>query len=103
MSANHKPLDTIAARARIPSATYRLQFNRDFTFAQATAVAEYLSQLGMSDCYASPLFQAGPESNHGYDVCSFAQFNPALGSPEDFDRFGARLKDLGLGLLLDMV
>ncbi len=89
--------------ARIPRATYRLQFNRQFTFQQATELADYLADLGISDCYASPLFRAGPQSSHGYDICAFDQFNPNLGSAEDFDRFAARLRQLGLGLLLDMV
>jgi (1->4)-alpha-D-glucan 1-alpha-D-glucosylmutase len=93
----------IASNRTIPSATYRLQFNRQFTFAQAAAIAGYLRDLGISDCYASPLFQAGPQSTHGYDICAFDRINPHLGGAADFDRFTARLKDLGLGLLLDMV
>ena len=32
-------------RSPIPLATYRLQLNRDFTFAQATAIVPYLSHL----------------------------------------------------------
>ena len=96
-------LEEMAARCPIPSATYRLQFNRDFTFAQATAMADYLRDLGITDAYASPLFQAGPESTHGYDTCSFGQFNGALGSQRDFDAWSARLRQLGLGLILDLV
>ncbi len=88
---------------RVPGATYRLQFNRDFTFSQAGGALDYLAELGITDIYASPLFRAGPQSTHGYDVCSFNEINPGIGSPEDFDRFTAQLKSLGLGLLLDMV
>jgi (1->4)-alpha-D-glucan 1-alpha-D-glucosylmutase len=91
------------ARRIIPRATCRLQFNRDFAFAHAAAVAEYLGELGISDCYASPLFKAAPASTHGYDICGFDQINPALGGEHDFERFAAGLKQLGLGLLLDMV
>jgi len=91
------------ARKRIPGATYRLQFNGGFTFKRATEIAEYLLELGITDLYASPIFKAGPGSTHGYDVCSFEQINPALGGSEQFDRFAARLQQLGLGLLLDMV
>src|SRR5208337_1150625 len=43
----------------IPRATYRLQLNRDFTFAQATAIVPYLAQLGISHCYISPCLKAG--------------------------------------------
>lgn len=88
---------------RIPGATYRLQFNRDFTFQQAGEILEYLRELGVMDVYASPLFQAGPESTHGYDICCFGKINPNIGTEEDFERFNARRHELGLGLLLDMV
>src|ERR1700745_3452141 len=98
------PLETLtAARPRVPVPTSRLEFNRDFTFQQAFEITGYLQDLGVSDCYASPLFQAGPESTHGYDICSFEQLNPALGSREQFDLWTGRLAELGLGLILDMV
>lgn len=90
-------------KPRIPCATYRLQFNRGFTFQQANELADYLLNLGVSDLYASPLFQAGPESTHGYDTCAFDRFNSQLGGREAFDRLTRRLQELGLGLLLDMV
>lgn len=103
MNPSLQQLDEIAARRRTPIATYRLQFNREFTFAQAQDISEYLAGLEITDVYASPLFQAGPESTHGYDICSFEQLNPALGSREEFDAFIGRLQELGLGLILDMV
>src|SRR6185436_9195088 len=79
------------------------QFNRHFTFSQAGEIISYLADLGLSDVYASPLFLAGPESMHGYDVCDFNQLNPALGTPGDFDHFIEKLRDHRLGLLLDIV
>src|SRR5436190_4680745 len=88
---------------RRPSASYRLQFNRHFGFQQALDLLPYLNELGISDCYASPLFQARPESLHGYDVCDFARLNPDLGAPEDFERFCAQLHQKNMGLLLDIV
>ncbi|HWX19284.1 MAG TPA: malto-oligosyltrehalose synthase [Candidatus Binatia bacterium] len=88
---------------RSPLATYRWQFNNQFTFRQALAAADYLSELGISDCYASPLFKAEPQSTHGYDICGFDQFNPNLGSAAEFEQMAARLERLGLGLLLDIV
>jgi len=88
---------------RIPGATYRLQFNREFTFQQARGILDYLRELGVSDVYASPLFQAGPQSTHGYDTCCFSKINPNIGSIEDFERYTTDLKERGLGLLLDLV
>ena len=87
----------------IPDATYRLQFNASFTFAQAQDLLAYLQELGISHCYASPVFQAGPQSTHGYDVCSFEAVSPVLGGPAGFAQFCTRLRALGMGLVLDMV
>ena len=52
----------------LPSATYRLQLNREFTFADATRIVPYLARLGISHIYASPILKARPGSMHGYDV-----------------------------------
>src|SRR5438309_6164738 len=88
---------------RVPGATYRLQFNRQFAFQQATDIAEYLRALGITDCYTSPILKATPHSTHGYDICDFNQLNPGLGTPSDFDDLVARLRELEMGLILDMV
>ncbi len=88
---------------RTPCATYRLQFNRGFTLREANEILAYLSELGISDIYASPLFEAGPQSTHGYDTCSFERLNPNLGSAEDFGRLASDLKRRAMGLLLDVV
>jgi (1->4)-alpha-D-glucan 1-alpha-D-glucosylmutase len=88
---------------RVPTATYRLQFNRDFTFQHAIEILDYLKDLGFSDCYASPLFRAGPQSTHGYDICCFSELNPSLGGLEGFRRFSAAAREREIGLLLDMV
>jgi len=88
---------------RIPTCTYRLQFNRWFTFAQAREIVPYLRALGISDVYASPYFQAGPESLHGYDITDHNNLNPAIGSQEDFDAWIAELHAHGVGQVLDFV
>jgi (1->4)-alpha-D-glucan 1-alpha-D-glucosylmutase len=87
----------------IPGSTYRLQLNQDFTFQDATEIAEYLNQLGITDCYASPIFAAGPGSSHGYDVCDWDMLNPRIGDQSDFDHWSERLRELGMGLVLDIV
>jgi (1->4)-alpha-D-glucan 1-alpha-D-glucosylmutase len=88
---------------RIPVATYRLQFNSQFSFGQATEVLRYLAELGITDAYASPLFLAAPQSAHGYDVCGYNRLNPELGSESEFENFASELRRLRMGLLLDMV
>ncbi|HEX7859021.1 MAG TPA: malto-oligosyltrehalose synthase [Verrucomicrobiae bacterium] len=88
---------------RVPLATYRFQFHKGFTFRDAGALLPYLRDLGISDVYASPIFLAGPESTHGYDICGFDRINPNLGTQQDFEGFTAEIKKLGMGLLVDMV
>jgi (1->4)-alpha-D-glucan 1-alpha-D-glucosylmutase len=92
-----------ARPSRIPLATYRLQFNSDLTFDRAAAAVDYLDALGISDVYASPVFTARAGSVHGYDVVDHDRVNPELGGEEAFDRLAARLRDRGMGLVLDLV
>ncbi|HLK92282.1 MAG TPA: malto-oligosyltrehalose synthase [Polyangia bacterium] len=89
--------------ARIPICTYRLQFNKDFNFRDATALCDYLSALGVSDVYASPLLAARPGSTHGYDVVDHGRLNPELGTESDLDGLSAALRARGMGLVLDVV
>lgn len=88
---------------RIPMATYRLQFNRAFTFRDAARLVPYLHALGISDCYSSPYFKATPGSLHGYDVTDHNVLNPEVGSEEEYNAFVQELQRYGLGQLLDMV
>ena len=88
---------------RIPTSTYRLQFNRQFTFAQAREIVPYLHALGISDCYASPYFQARAESLHGYDITDHNKLNAAIGSREEYDAWVADLHAHGMGQIVDFV
>lgn len=84
-------------------ATYRLQFHRGFTFADAEARVPYLAELGISHLYASPITLAVPGSTHGYDVADPTRINPELGGEEGFARLARALADRGMGVLLDIV
>lgn len=88
---------------RIPSATYRVQFNLNFRFADAEALVPYLHDLGISHLYASPRFKARRGSSHGYDVADPLRINSELGTEEEFDRLVRRLHQYSMGLLLDIV
>jgi (1->4)-alpha-D-glucan 1-alpha-D-glucosylmutase len=94
---------TIVPTRRIPRATYRLQLNPNFTFADARALLDYLDELGISDCYASPIFQACAGSTHGYDICDHSQISQALGGEAAFESFAADLRARHMGLILDVV
>jgi (1->4)-alpha-D-glucan 1-alpha-D-glucosylmutase len=88
---------------RIPTVTYRVQFNRVFKFADAQEIVPYLQKLGISDCYASPVLKTPADSDNGYDVCDHSQLNPVFGSEDDFAAFTSTLSKHGLGLILDIV
>jgi (1->4)-alpha-D-glucan 1-alpha-D-glucosylmutase len=86
-----------------PRATYRFQFNEHFRFADALALVPYLHALGISNIYASPLFQARTHSAHGYDVCDFGRLNPEIGTEADLEQLVAALRERGMGLVVDIV
>jgi (1->4)-alpha-D-glucan 1-alpha-D-glucosylmutase len=88
---------------RIPTTTYRLQFHKDFTFANARSIVSYLSDLGISDIYASPIFKAKSGSTHGYDVVDPTQLNPELGTAEEFVDLVKEVQQRQMGWLQDIV
>ena len=77
-------LDRLAAQKHDdrPISTYRLQFNRDFRFSDARALLPYLSALGITHCYASPLLKARAGSQHGYDITDHNAINPEIGTED---------------------
>lgn len=88
---------------RVPLATYRLQFNRSFSFRDATASVDYLSQLGISDTYTSSYLAAVPGSSHGYDVADPTRVNPEIGTDAEYWRWIEALQARGMGHVLDLV
>lgn len=88
---------------RIPVSTYRLQFNYQFTFADARKIVGYLYDLGISDIYASPYFKAKKGSLHGYDIVDPNTLNPEIGTGEEYDELVRALQERGMGQLLDIV
>jgi hypothetical protein len=58
--------DNLFARVmavHLPTSTYRFQFNHNFTLKQAGALIDYLADLGITDCYASPLTLGVPAAS----------------------------------------
>ena len=98
-------MERIAASKRQirPSSTYRLQFHSKFRFEDAEQIVPYLNELGISHFYASPILKARTGSTHGYDITDHNSLNPEIGTEEEFHRFSARLREHGMGLLLDVV
>jgi len=88
---------------RIPVSTYRLQFNRSFTFTNAKTIIPYLHEIGISDVYSSPYFGAREGSLHGYDIVNPNVLNAEIGTAEDFGAFITELRKYGMGQVLDIV
>ena len=88
---------------RVPASTYRLQFNEGFRLQDASRLLDYLSSLGISDVYASPLLVSRHGSGHGYDVTDPSHIDPEIGSEEDFEALQNGLLNRGMRLLLDIV
>ncbi|MEB3358344.1 MAG: malto-oligosyltrehalose synthase [Synechococcales bacterium] len=88
---------------KIPVATYRIQFNSDFRFADAEAIAPYLQLLGVSTLYASPIFRARGGSSHGYDVVDPRRISAELGDRPALESLVNTLHDHQITWLQDIV
>lgn len=88
---------------RIPLATYRLQFNPGFGFVEAAKIVSYLSRLGITCIYASPVFKARKGSTHGYDIVDPNQLNPELGTADEFTELLEAVEREGMIWLQDIV
>jgi (1->4)-alpha-D-glucan 1-alpha-D-glucosylmutase len=89
--------------ARAPLATYRLQFNSNFRFRDATSILDYLRELGISHVYASPVLASRSGSGHGYDVTDPTRIDFDEGGEEEFAALQSALEERGMGLVLDLV
>ena len=86
-----------------PIATYRIQFSPYFGFQSASSVVPYLSDLGISDLYVSPIFKAAKGSLSGYDVVDSNHLNPELGGFSDLESLSAELQKHNMGWIQDIV
>ncbi len=86
-----------------PRATYRLQLSSHFTFEDAARIIPYLSRLGISHVYASPILAARAGSTHGYDIVDHNRLNPEFGGEEGFARLVETLHQNEMGLIIDFV
>jgi (1->4)-alpha-D-glucan 1-alpha-D-glucosylmutase len=95
----HRP----AAGRPTPVSTYRLQLHAGFGFAAAAEIVPYLSRLGVTHAYLSPILRASEGSLHGYDVVDHSLVSPELGGREELDRLVRALHDHGMGAVVDVV
>ena len=86
-----------------PASTYRVQLGPGLTFSGAAELIPYLRDLGVGAMYTSPVLAAVPGSTHGYDVVDPTRLNPGLGGDRGFADLACRLREAGLGLVIDIV
>ena len=102
-SAGALPVAAAPRRSGPPRATYRVQLNAQFGFADLQRILPYLCDLGVSHVYVSPFLRARAGSTHGYDVVDHNAINPEIGDETSLDRLCATLRALDMGLILDFV
>jgi (1->4)-alpha-D-glucan 1-alpha-D-glucosylmutase len=88
---------------QIPLATYRIQFNPNFGFDDAQAIANYLAKMGISHVYASPILTPRKGSTHGYDTVNPNEISPELGGMEKFLELRQKLEEEQMGWIQDIV
>jgi (1->4)-alpha-D-glucan 1-alpha-D-glucosylmutase len=86
-----------------PDSTYRFQLTPRVGFAELGDAADYLKKLGVTTAYLSPILQAVPGSQHGYDVIDHSRISVDLGGEEQFVAAAAKLAEQGIGIIVDVV
>jgi (1->4)-alpha-D-glucan 1-alpha-D-glucosylmutase len=86
-----------------PIATYRIQLTPDFGFAATVGVLDHLVRLGVSHLYLSPVAEAVPGSQHGYDVVDHRRIREELGGHDGLFALLDAAHDRGLGVIVDHV
>lgn len=86
-----------------PRSTYRLQLGADLSFSRAAELTGYLSDLGVTHLYLSPVLRAVPGSTHGYDVVDPSTVAPELGGEQGLRALADTAHDHGLGIVVDIV
>lgn len=86
-----------------PVSTYRVQVRASFDLAATAAIADYVRELGADWLYLSPLLEAEPGSDHGYDVVDHSRVDRVRGGAEGLAEAAAAARSNGLGVLVDIV
>ena len=86
-----------------PSSTYRLQLHKNFPFAAASDIVDYLDDLGVGAVYLSPILKAEKGSLHGYNLVDPSTLNPELGTEAAFREWARALASRGIGRVADFV
>jgi (1->4)-alpha-D-glucan 1-alpha-D-glucosylmutase len=87
----------------IPTSTYRLQIQRDFTLYDAAELIGYLRDLGAGAVYLSPLLQSTIGSDHGYDTTDASRVDRDRGGDQGLQQLLRAAREADLGVVIDIV
>ena len=63
---------------------------------------DYIKKLNVDMIWFNP-FYVSPQNDNGYDIANYREIDPLLGTMADFEELQAKLADIGVGVMLDMV
>lgn len=62
----------------------------------------YIEKLNIDMIWFNP-FYVSPQNDNGYDIANYYEIDPRFGTMEDFEELVAKLKEINVGVMLDMV
>lgn len=63
---------------------------------------DYIKKLNVDMIWFNP-FYVSPQNDNGYDIANYREIDPLFGTMADFEELQAKLADIGVGVMLDMV
>ncbi|TPG35256.1 glycoside hydrolase family 13 protein [Mycolicibacterium hodleri] len=63
---------------------------------------DYVRALGVDVIWLSPVYRS-PQADNGYDISDYRAVDPMFGTLAEFDAFLARVHELGMKLVMDLV
>lgn len=63
---------------------------------------DYIKKLHVDMIWFNPFF-VSPQKDNGYDIADYYRIDPRFGTMADFEELVAKLKGIGVGVMLDMV
>lgn len=63
---------------------------------------DYIKKLNVDMIWFNPFF-VSPQNDSGYDIADYYNIDPRFGTMADFEELVAKLKEIGVGVMLDMV
>lgn len=63
---------------------------------------DYIKKLHVDMIWFNPFF-VSPQKDNGYDIADYYRIDPRFGTMADFEELVAKLKEIGVGVMLDMV